>query len=158
MKLGRIVATSGLVALMGIGIACGNKTIEEAPAAPAQTSEQLAAEQAAAEEAAYQQKLAVYETALAEQTKQYTHTVQTGEGMWGLVEQYAGVPGTKNVVDAICQENGGMKYLGLRPEVLRFEPFTPVWEEGTQVNCNLLYEGQVLDLTYLAPELVKPVK
>ncbi|MBR9703092.1 hypothetical protein GOV10_03590, partial [Candidatus Woesearchaeota archaeon] len=109
------------------------------------TAEEIAAAQHATEQAAYKLERADLLT-------QYTHTIATGEGIWGLVDQYAGVPGTKNVVDEVCQENG-MKYLGLPPEVLRFEPFAPVWEDGKQVNCNLLDEGQTVDMGYTSTRL-----
>ncbi|MBR9703089.1 hypothetical protein GOV10_03575, partial [Candidatus Woesearchaeota archaeon] len=109
------------------------------------TAEEIAAAQHATEQASYKLERS-------DLLEQYTHTVANGEGIWGLVGDYAGVPGTKNVVDEVCNENG-MKYLGLPPEVLRFEPFTPVFEDGAQVNCNLIYEGQVLDVSYLSSRL-----
>lgn len=157
MSFKRYLTIGLLAGAATVGLYGCNKSEPVTPEAPIQTTEQRAAEETAKVEATYQKDLAAYNTALTQQQKKFTHTVAGPTGIWGLVEQYSGVPGTKNVVDEVCIENG-MKYSSLPPEVLRFHPMTPVWENGKQVNCNLLYEGQTLDLTYLAPALEKPVR
>lgn len=154
MKLRQIVTTTALAGIMALGIGCGDKA-EEAPTAPVKTAEEIALEQKAAAIETYKNELVAYEAALTEQKAQYTHTVAGPTAMWDLVRQYGGKDDVATI-DAVCKENG-MKYLGLDPVVLRFEPMTSVMEDGKQVNCNILYEGQKLDFTYFAPQLKKPV-